>query len=130
MQQCVTFSLIYAIIKWLNTSFFCSFYTFSRMPEVKEIIVVCDPSYQDIFEGLKTCLQKYNIVCVCVWLTHILIFYRTQKKLIFLFSYQMLDRKSMLTWNLHCREKKDKILCSVDFRFILISHNVYSCITY
>lgn len=22
------------------------------MPEVKEIVVVCDPSYQDIFEGM------------------------------------------------------------------------------
>ncbi|KAK6139512.1 hypothetical protein DH2020_026743 [Rehmannia glutinosa] len=30
-----------------------SFYTFSKMPEVKEIVVVCDPSYQDIFEGAK-----------------------------------------------------------------------------
>ncbi|KAK2664624.1 hypothetical protein Ddye_003198 [Dipteronia dyeriana] len=28
-----------------------SFYTFSRMTEVKEIVVVCDPSYQDIFEA-------------------------------------------------------------------------------
>nr|AJT35504.1 4-diphosphocytidyl-methylerythritol 2-phosphate synthase [Gentiana rigescens] len=27
-----------------------SFYTFSRMAEVKEIVVVCDPSYRDIFE--------------------------------------------------------------------------------
>ncbi|KAM4099594.1 hypothetical protein ACB094_05G003300 [Castanea mollissima] len=30
-----------------------SFYTFSRLIEVKEIIVVCDPSYKDIFEGTK-----------------------------------------------------------------------------
>lgn len=30
-----------------------SFYTFSRMPEVKEIVVVCDPSYQDIFEDAR-----------------------------------------------------------------------------
>ncbi|KAJ0078127.1 hypothetical protein Patl1_36653 [Pistacia atlantica] len=30
-----------------------SFYTFSRMPGVKEIVVVCDPSYQDIFEDSK-----------------------------------------------------------------------------
>ncbi|RYR31465.1 hypothetical protein Ahy_B01g056256 isoform H [Arachis hypogaea] len=30
-----------------------SFYTFSRMVEVKEIIVVCDPSYKDIFEGRR-----------------------------------------------------------------------------
>ncbi|KAK2406361.1 2-C-methyl-D-erythritol 4-phosphate cytidylyltransferase, chloroplastic [Trifolium repens] len=30
-----------------------SFYTFSRMIEVKEIIVVCDPSYNDIFEDVK-----------------------------------------------------------------------------
>ncbi|XLT44298.1 hypothetical protein HN873_036902 [Arachis hypogaea] len=30
-----------------------SFYTFSRMVEVKEIIVVCDPSYKDIFEDAK-----------------------------------------------------------------------------
>ncbi|CAJ2649324.1 unnamed protein product [Trifolium pratense] len=30
-----------------------SFYTFSRMLEVKEIIVVCDPSYKDIFEDVK-----------------------------------------------------------------------------
>lgn len=30
-----------------------SFYTFARLPEVKEIVVVCDPSYQDIFEGTK-----------------------------------------------------------------------------
>eukprot|EP00262_Sarcandra_glabra_P003201 TRINITY_DN13779_c0_g1_i1.p1 TRINITY_DN13779_c0_g1~~TRINITY_DN13779_c0_g1_i1.p1 ORF type:complete len:303 (+),score=64.81 TRINITY_DN13779_c0_g1_i1:87-995(+) len=27
-----------------------SFYTFSRMIEVKEIVVVCDPSYRDVFE--------------------------------------------------------------------------------
>ncbi|KAL3613212.1 hypothetical protein CASFOL_042903 [Castilleja foliolosa] len=30
-----------------------SFYTFSNMPQVKEIVVVCDPSYQDIFEDSK-----------------------------------------------------------------------------
>jgi 2-C-methyl-D-erythritol 4-phosphate cytidylyltransferase len=27
-----------------------SFFTFSRMPEVKEIVVVCDPFFRDIFE--------------------------------------------------------------------------------
>lgn len=31
-----------------------SFYTFSDMVEVKEIIVVCDPSYRDIFEGFNS----------------------------------------------------------------------------
>ncbi|XP_071729795.1 2-C-methyl-D-erythritol 4-phosphate cytidylyltransferase, chloroplastic-like [Rutidosis leptorrhynchoides] len=30
-----------------------SFYIFSKMPEVKEIVVVCDPSYQDIFEDAR-----------------------------------------------------------------------------
>lgn len=30
-----------------------SFYTFSRMAEVKEIVVVCDPSYKDIFEDAR-----------------------------------------------------------------------------
>ncbi|XP_020537138.1 2-C-methyl-D-erythritol 4-phosphate cytidylyltransferase, chloroplastic isoform X2 [Jatropha curcas] len=30
-----------------------SFYTFSKMAAVKEIVVVCDPSYQDIFEGAR-----------------------------------------------------------------------------
>ncbi|TKY53859.1 2-C-methyl-D-erythritol 4-phosphate cytidylyltransferase [Spatholobus suberectus] len=30
-----------------------SFYTFAHMVEVKEIIVVCDPSYKDIFEDAK-----------------------------------------------------------------------------
>lgn len=30
-----------------------SFFTFSALPEVKEIVVVCDPSYQDIFEDVK-----------------------------------------------------------------------------
>ncbi|MQL41683.1 hypothetical protein EI012_27650, partial [Escherichia coli] len=30
-----------------------SFYTFSHMVEVKEIIVVCDPSYKDVFEDVK-----------------------------------------------------------------------------
>nr|ACI16377.1 4-diphosphocytidyl-methylerythritol 2-phosphate synthase [Catharanthus roseus] len=34
-----------------------SLYTFSRMPEVKEIVVVCDPSYQDIFEDTKAKIQ-------------------------------------------------------------------------
>nr|AQZ26749.1 2-C-methyl-D-erythritol 4-phosphate cytidylyltransferase [Eucommia ulmoides] len=34
-----------------------SFYTFSRMPEVKEIVVVCDPSYEDIFEEAKDKIQ-------------------------------------------------------------------------
>lgn len=35
-----------------------SFYTFSRMVEVKEIVVVCDPSYSDIFEETK---EKINV---------------------------------------------------------------------
>ncbi|MED6208818.1 hypothetical protein PIB30_048736 [Stylosanthes scabra] len=30
-----------------------SFYTFSHMVEVKEIVVVCDPSYKDIFEDAE-----------------------------------------------------------------------------
>ncbi|KAM7250449.1 hypothetical protein ACFE04_022332 [Oxalis oulophora] len=30
-----------------------SFFTFSKMVEVKEIVVVCDPSYRDIFEDAK-----------------------------------------------------------------------------
>ncbi|KAI4367388.1 hypothetical protein MLD38_023131 [Melastoma candidum] len=30
-----------------------SLYTFSEMSEVKEIVVVCDPSYKDIFEDVK-----------------------------------------------------------------------------
>jgi len=30
----------------------CSFHTFFHMFEVKEVIVVCDPSYRDVFEGL------------------------------------------------------------------------------
>ncbi|EEF42983.1 2-C-methyl-D-erythritol 4-phosphate cytidylyltransferase, chloroplast precursor, putative [Ricinus communis] len=30
-----------------------SLYTFSKMIEVKEIVVVCDPSYQDVFEDAK-----------------------------------------------------------------------------
>ncbi|XP_057500583.1 2-C-methyl-D-erythritol 4-phosphate cytidylyltransferase, chloroplastic isoform X2 [Actinidia eriantha] len=34
-----------------------SFYTFSQMIEVKEIIVVCDPSYKDIFEDTKEKIQ-------------------------------------------------------------------------
>nr|CAD1832175.1 unnamed protein product [Ananas comosus var. bracteatus] len=29
-----------------------SFYTFSQMSEVKEIVVVCDPSYKDVFEDV------------------------------------------------------------------------------
>jgi 2-C-methyl-D-erythritol 4-phosphate cytidylyltransferase len=37
----------------LSILILCSFYTFSRMLEVKEIIVVCDPSYNDIFEGFS-----------------------------------------------------------------------------
>ncbi|KAJ0800688.1 putative 2-C-methyl-D-erythritol 4-phosphate cytidylyltransferase [Helianthus annuus] len=36
----------------------CSFYTFSRMSEVKEIVVVCDPSYRDIFEDAR---EKINM---------------------------------------------------------------------
>ncbi|KAF3329381.1 2-C-methyl-D-erythritol 4-phosphate cytidylyltransferase [Carex littledalei] len=34
-----------------------SFYTFSQMREVKEIVVVCDPSYKDIFEDAGKTLQ-------------------------------------------------------------------------
>ncbi|XP_073219917.1 2-C-methyl-D-erythritol 4-phosphate cytidylyltransferase, chloroplastic isoform X2 [Cicer arietinum] len=30
-----------------------SFYTFTQMLEVKEIVVVCDPSYKDVFEDVK-----------------------------------------------------------------------------
>ena len=39
------------------TLMFCSLYTFSQMVEVKEIVVVCDPSYKDIFEGVNGCPQ-------------------------------------------------------------------------
>ncbi|XP_048437686.1 2-C-methyl-D-erythritol 4-phosphate cytidylyltransferase, chloroplastic isoform X2 [Pyrus x bretschneideri] len=35
-----------------------SFYTFSQMIEVREIIVVCDPSYKDVFEDAKPKIQK------------------------------------------------------------------------
>ncbi|GLT44521.1 hypothetical protein SLA2020_184100 [Shorea laevis] len=35
-----------------------SLYTFSSMKEVKEIIIVCDPSYEDIFEETK---DKINV---------------------------------------------------------------------
>jgi 2-C-methyl-D-erythritol 4-phosphate cytidylyltransferase len=31
--------------------FFCSLRTFCGMKEVKEVVVVCDPSYKNIFEG-------------------------------------------------------------------------------
>nr|XP_027190818.1 2-C-methyl-D-erythritol 4-phosphate cytidylyltransferase, chloroplastic isoform X2 [Cicer arietinum] len=34
-------------------SILCSFYTFTQMLEVKEIVVVCDPSYKDVFEDVK-----------------------------------------------------------------------------
>ncbi|KAM3382420.1 hypothetical protein P3S68_007994 [Capsicum galapagoense] len=34
-----------------------SFYTLSKMPQVKEIIVICDPFYQDIFEDAKEHIQ-------------------------------------------------------------------------
>nr|AAZ80386.1 2-C-methyl-D-erythritol 4-phosphate cytidylyltransferase [Ginkgo biloba] len=34
-----------------------SFYTFSRMSEVKEIITVCDPSYRDIFEEARNSVK-------------------------------------------------------------------------
>ncbi|MBA0662247.1 hypothetical protein Goklo_006411 [Gossypium klotzschianum] len=58
-----------------------SLYTFSRMIEVKEIVVVCDPSYKDIFEGLSLSLSHthtiymYTTTCICMhihafcWLT-------------------------------------------------------------
>ncbi|KAG1363674.1 2-C-methyl-D-erythritol 4-phosphate cytidylyltransferase, chloroplastic [Cocos nucifera] len=34
-----------------------SFYTFSQISEVKEIVVVCDPSYKDVFEGASEEVQ-------------------------------------------------------------------------
>lgn len=44
---------IFWLLNYIHYHISCSFYTFSKMPEVKEIIVVCDPSYRDIFEGLN-----------------------------------------------------------------------------
>lgn len=46
---------------------FCSLYTFSQMVEVKEIVVVCDPSYKDIFEGVNGCPQPklFFLICSC-----------------------------------------------------------------
>ncbi|XP_038984264.1 2-C-methyl-D-erythritol 4-phosphate cytidylyltransferase, chloroplastic isoform X1 [Phoenix dactylifera] len=38
-----------------------SFYTFSQMSEVKEIVVVCDPSYKDIFEGSESLLDPFKV---------------------------------------------------------------------
>lgn len=47
---------------------FRSFYTFSRMIEVQEIVVVCDPSYKDIFEGfnLSPLCQRIIIMIMIV----------------------------------------------------------------
>lgn len=32
------------------------------MPEVKEIVVVCDPSYQDIFEGMQMHINRMDVI--------------------------------------------------------------------
>ncbi|KAK9161928.1 hypothetical protein Syun_002830 [Stephania yunnanensis] len=46
-----------------------SFYTFARMSQVKEIVVVCDPSYNDIFQGrsflFSLCFHHlFFIICI------------------------------------------------------------------
>ncbi|KAL2339322.1 hypothetical protein Fmac_013768 [Flemingia macrophylla] len=51
-----------------------SFYTFSHMVEVKEIVVVCDPSYRDIFEGplYAYCFSFFSKPSLCFLLINIL----------------------------------------------------------
>lgn len=43
-----------------------SFYTFANMAEVSEIVVVCDPSYRDIFEGLWI-TNRLTIISLLFW---------------------------------------------------------------
>lgn len=59
----------------------CSFYTFSRMIEVKEIVVVCDPSYKDIFEGLH--LQP--LILMQPFFPYLLVYFQFSLALILLF---------------------------------------------
>jgi hypothetical protein len=63
----------------------CSLYTFSQLIEVKEIIVVCDPSYKDVFEGFRSplslsltltlaCVRVVGFLCIkCI--CHLTMFY-------------------------------------------------------
>lgn len=40
---------------------------FSQMREVKEIIVVCDPSYKDIFQGILFSYFQFSSLILCLW---------------------------------------------------------------
>ncbi|PHT74651.1 hypothetical protein T459_21928 [Capsicum annuum] len=48
-----------------------NFYTFSKMPQVKEIVVICDPSYHDIFKGKMTSDSQMQDAATFVGATNI-----------------------------------------------------------
>lgn len=50
----IAFLFIYLFV------YLCSFQTFAHMMEVLEIVVVCDPSYRGIFEGLLYAFLDHN----------------------------------------------------------------------
>lgn len=90
-----------------------SFYTFSRMAEVKEIIVVCDPSYRDVFEGFIPCnmhLLLWHVLCIgCIVVGHIILIW-------FCSCSQTPSIRSRLNLNSPFLGRKDKILFTVDSR--------------
>lgn len=76
------------------------------MVEVKEIVVVCDPSYRDIFEGfffLSLALVSFVDRVLASWL-------------LIIFFPQMRKEITKLNSNSHCLEKKDRILFTMGFR--------------
>lgn len=90
-----------------------SFYTFSRMAEVKEIIVVCDPSYRDVFEGFiprNMHLLLWHVLCIgCIAVGHIILIW-------FCSCSQTPSIRSRLNLNSPYLGRKDKILFTVDSR--------------
>lgn len=84
--------------------------TFCQLKEMKEVVVVCDPDYSDVFEGCKI-VHTYSIfIDLAMHLSKVV---KNHYPLL-----QVLLRTCKYLLNLHAQEKRDRTLFLMDFRSV------------
>jgi hypothetical protein len=85
--------------------------TFCQLKEVKEVVVVCDPDYSDVFEGCKVVHAHSIFTDLAVHLSKV---FKNRYLLL-----QVLLRTCKYLLNLHDQEERDRTLFLMDFRSVI-----------
>jgi len=105
---------------WTQESlhFVHSLKTFCQLKEVKEVVVVCEPDYCDVFEGYKIVHSHSIFFDLAMHLSKVVKNWHPFP--------QVLSRTCKYLLNLHAQEKRDRILFLMDFRSVIIHFYIAS----